>query len=223
MQITPAILPHSFEELIEKLSQVDGVSSHIQIDLCDGVFGREKTWMPDGIEKLPTSFTYEFDVMVDDWKSVVPKCVSLGAKAIIVHTDMFGDSDMEKLVKMVSPNAISLGISVSNDKSIDFHEDMIRQAKNLYSNVFIQVMGIKQIGEQGQLFDEDCLGRVTSLKQNFGDVLLQVDGGIVPETAKKVKEVGADTVVVGSFIFGSNDPAGAVGIMSVDTETYRTE
>ena len=208
MTIKPAILPHNLEEIQEKLSRIEGITSEVQIDLCDGIFGREKTWLPNGTEVLPLGFSYEFDIMLDDWRVYVMHCLTLGAKSIVAHVDMFSDEDMSTLIGMVSPHSASLGISVSNDKSLDFHADMIRKARTLYPHVFIQVMGIKQIGEQGQIFDEDTPGRIKALKQQFGDVIIQVDGGIIIETAKKVVEAGADTLVVGSFIFGHDDSGG---------------
>ena len=35
--------------------------------------------------------------------------------------------------------------------------------------------------------------------------MIQVDGGIVPETAKLCVEAGADVLVSGSYIFGATD------------------
>lgn len=205
MQIIPAILPHNFEEIIEKCARIEGLVTNVQIDVCDGVFGREKTWMPTGMEVLPGGFSYEFDLMVDDWRKYTLHCLTLGAKSIISHVDMFADGDIETLVSMVAPHSARLGIAVSNDKSLDFHAEMIRKAQALYPHVFIQVMGIKNIGEQGQLFDEDTPGRIKALKQQFGEVIVQVDGGMTIDTAKIVKDAGAENVVVGSYIFGRDD------------------
>ena len=205
MQITPAILPHSFEEITEKLSRIEGVVTKVQIDICDGVFGREKTWLPTGVEVLKEGFSYEFDVMMDHWNVYVPYCVTIGAKSIIAHMDMFSDEDITTLVGMIAPHSIALGIAVSNDKSIDFHAEMVRKTREQYPHVFVQIMGIDKIGEQGQFFDEQTPLRVKEMKQRFGDVVVQVDGGITPLTVKKVIDAGAETVVVGSFIFGRSD------------------
>ncbi|MFA6608738.1 MAG: hypothetical protein WCT07_02405 [Candidatus Paceibacterota bacterium] len=220
MKIIPAILPHSFEEITEKISSIEKFVSEVQIDICDGVFGREKTWLPDGSEMLPSGFLYEFDVMMNDWKTYIPRCVAIGAKSIIAHVDMFSENDITELVGMVSPNSIALGISVSNDKNIDFHADMIRKAKDLYPHTFIQVMGIKKIGEQGQFFDETVPERIKELKQRFGEILIQVDGSIKPETIRLVVDAGASNVVVGSYIFGRNDVAAALETLNaaVDSE-----
>ncbi len=214
MTIVPAILPHNFQEIQEKCSRVEGLVSTVQIDICDGVFGREKTWIPTGAEMLPGGFSYEFDLMLNDWREVTLHCLTLGARSIVSHVDMFTDGDMETLVSMVAPHSAKLGIAVSNDKSLDFHADMIRKAKSLYPNVFIQVMGIRNIGEQGQLFDEETPARVKALKQQFGEILVQVDGGMMPETVKRVVDDGVENVVVGSYIFGGEDAGGAIERLS---------
>lgn len=208
MNITPAILPHSFEEITEHLSRVEGLVSRVQIDLCDGVFGREKTWLPEGNEQLPSGFSYEFDIMLNDWKVSTMRAIELGADRIVAHVDVFSDADIEELVSIVSARGIALGVSVSNDKPAEFHAEMVRKVQEKYPNVFIQVMGISKVGEQGQDFDESAVVRVGELKKQFGDVSVQVDGGMIPETARKVLNAGAETIVVGSFIFGQ-DPGTA--------------
>jgi ribulose-phosphate 3-epimerase len=214
MNITPAILPHSFEEVTEKLSRIEGICTKVQIDLCDGIFGREKTWLPDGTETLPAGFQYEFDIMLNDWKLYTMHAITIGAKYIVAHVDMFTEEDIDSLISIVGPRMVTLGIAVSNDKSLDFHADMIRKVRAVYPSMFIQVMGIQKIGEQGQVFDEESVGRIKALKQQFGDISIQVDGGITPETAAKVTGAGAETVVVGSYIFGGEDVGGAIERLS---------
>ncbi len=205
MNITPAILPHSFEEVTEKLTRLEGLVTRVQIDICDGVFGREKTWLPLGTEVLPTEFSYEFDIMMNHWAVYVPYCISIGATCIVAHVDMFSDEDVTNLVSMVSSRNIALGIAVSNDKSVDFHADMVRKIQSLYPNVFIQIMGINKIGEQGQFFNEETPERVKEMKKRFGEMKVQVDGGIKLDSAKALAGVGTDTIVVGSYIFGHED------------------
>ncbi len=213
MNIVPAILTYSFEEVKEKLSRLEGLVTHVQIDVCDGVFGMYKTWLPegeDGAEVLSSDFTYQFDVMVDDWRVYIPRCLAHKASSIVAHVDMFSDQDLADLVAMVSPATIPLGISVSNDKDVELHAEAIRKIQTMYPNVFIQVMGIPHVGAQGQFFDEQAPVRVKALKQQFSNLLIQVDGGMRPETVASVVHSGAETVVVGSFLFASSDIGSAL-------------
>ena len=214
MNVTPAILPHSFEELTEKLSSVEGLAPRVQIDLCDGVFGREKTWLPEGNETLSSSFSYEFDIMTIDWKLYIMRAIMIGATSIVAHVDGLTDTDISEMAELASQRKVALGISISNDKPLEVHADMVRKAKAQYENVYIQVMGIEKVGEQGQVFDESAVERVRMLKQQFGDMKVQVDGGMTPETAARVVSAGAETIVSGSYIFNGEDPGGAIGRLS---------
>ena len=45
------------------------------------------------------------------------------------------------------------------------------------------------------------------------DIDLQVDGGITPETAPRVREAGADVFVAGSAVFGAKDYRAAIAAL----------
>jgi len=207
MQVTPAILPHSFEELRQKMDRICVVAGRVQIDLCDGKMGRETTWMPEGTEKLPylDTIDYEFDVMVYDWRTILPNILSLHIGRIVMHVDSFTEEDCVEIANICSGKQITLGLAVSNDVELEHFDELIRIVRHKYPTIFIQVMGIKHIGEQGQFFDESCIERILHLKKTFGDLTIQVDGGMRPETAPKVKEAGAETIVVGSYLMRHDD------------------
>jgi pentose-5-phosphate-3-epimerase len=71
--------------------------------------------------------------------------------------------------------------------------------------MFIQVMGIKRIGAQGQPFDDSVIRRIEYIKQECRNVSVQVDGSMNPETIFLVKRAGATGAIVGSFLFKSGD------------------
>jgi pentose-5-phosphate-3-epimerase len=153
--------------------------------------------------------------MVNDWKPVVEKCLLLKPSYLVVHVDQFSEDDMKTLVEVVQPHAIPLGLSISNDKNVDFLADMVRLAQELYGNtkIYIQVMGIQSIGEQAQSFDPSVIERIIAIKQLFGETMLQVDGGMTPETALEVKRAGAEIAVSGSYIFADNESTTALSTM----------
>lgn len=209
MNITPAILPHGFQELNDKLTRIDGLAPMVQIDLCDGVFGLEKTWMPEGGESLSPSFEYEYDLMVVEWKPVLEKVLTVTPKAkqIVLHADRMSDEELLSAVGMLKDAGVLPGIAVSNDVSTEAHIHLLHIAREINYQVYAQVMGISHIGEQGQSFDESAPSRIVSLKQNIGDVLVQVDGAMNPTNGPKVIQAGAERLVVGSYIFSQENPA----------------
>jgi ribulose-phosphate 3-epimerase len=61
-------------------------------------------------------------------------------------------------------------------------------------------------GLAGQKFLPLALEKVKWLKYALPDAIIEVDGGITPETAKWAKDAGADSVVSASYIFDNKDP-----------------
>lgn len=205
MNITPAILPENFEQIIDKLFIIEGLCKRVQIDLCDGVFGLEKTWLPYEEESLPTGFLYEFDLMVNDWKKYLTRVITLGAIRVVMHVDHMGSNEIDEMIEIVEAHGIYLGLSVSNNYDVHDFAILINRVSTRYSKVFIQVMGIKNIGAQGQPFDENVIPRIRYLFEQCKHIEIQVDGSMNPETILKVKSAGATCAVVGSYLFSATD------------------
>ena len=63
-----------------------------------------------------------------------------------------------------------------------------------------------QPGPVGQEFLPFVCEKIKFLREEFPDAIIEVDGGMNPETAGQVKEAGADTIVSASYIFNAVDP-----------------
>lgn len=207
MQITPTIFASSLEEINNKLEIISGLVNRVQIDLCDGKFGLERTWLPiDNLDvSFPSDFSYEYDIMANDWKILFQQALNLGASRIILHTDCFEDDDYKFLSESISDKNIEIGVSVSNDISIEKYIEMIQRIQKICNKVFIQVMGIVNVGASGQFFDPNCIPRIKTLRAVFPNISIQVDGSMNKDTIPKISEAGADTVVVGSYFFLSDN------------------
>ncbi len=204
MIITPAILPSNFHELLHTLFLVEGVVDRVQIDICDGVFGLEKTWLPYKEKDLPHGFSYEFDCMVKDWRKYIARIVAIeGVDSVVAHIDEMSLEDLAELVAVVKPYGTYLGLSVSLSYDADTFIDRVRFVMSKYSKVYIQVMGIRHIGAQGQPFDPEALRRVEYLHHALRHFDIQVDGAMNNDTILRVLNRGATGAVVGSYIFKS--------------------
>lgn len=207
MNITPTIFASSLEEINNKLEMVSGLVHRVQIDLCDGRFGLERTWLPsDNLDvSFPGDFSYEYDIMANDWKIVFQQAMNLGASRIIVHADLFKAEDYEFLKEATLGGNLEIGVSVSNDIPVERHIELVERVQKICKKVFIQVMGIVNIGASGQFFDPNCIARIQSLHTAFPGISIQVDGSMNKDTIPKIAEAGADTVVVGSYFFSSGN------------------
>ena len=205
MIIVPAVFEQSFEGVVHELFMFEGLSDRVQIDICDGIFGMEKTWLPYQEKELPHGFSYEFDLMVKDWRKYLPRVIALGAKRVIMHIDDFSEEDIHDMVSIFKQHKVTLGLAVSNDKNVPAFASNVKAIDIEYQKVFIQVMGIEHIGIQGQPFDETCLRRIMYLKDMCKHVPIQVDGAMDGETILKVKNRGATCAVVGSYLYRKGD------------------
>lgn len=202
MTITPTILAPSFEHVVERLFLLEGVTEWVQIDVCDGIFGLERTWLPKEGAELPSGFSYEFDIMVKDWRKYLQRTISLGAKRVVMHIDTFSEDDIAEMIAMVKPHFIYLGLCVSNDKNVPGFVSRVHAIESVYTKIFIQVMGIKHIGAQGQPFDESCIKRISYIHNECRNIDIQVDGSMNNETVSQVKNAGARCAIVGSYVLG---------------------
>lgn len=216
-EIIPAILAKDITELREKIAQIAGVASFVQIDMCDGKFVDSFSWpmspydrssaeaILDEEEGLPfwDSMDFEFDLMVIQAHKQFEFFVRLGAKRIIFHIEAEGDIQTFKEflegIDMYTRENVSIGVALNTTTSI---EDI----KPIISSVdFIQCMGINHIGHQGEPFDERVLGQISALRELYPELIISVDGAVDIDTAPLLVEAGANRLVVGSALMHSYD------------------
>ncbi len=224
IEIIPAIMPDSQEDLIEKATRVRGHVPLAQIDIMDGVFVKSKSWpyttggvkrdkyflaLTNQDEGLPfwDDLDYEIDLMITEPEKHIDEWLPLGASRLIFHIESIKDADLfwghdiwkEGARDIGGEKVVEIGLAINPDTPID----MILPYVPLID--FVQCMGIAKIGYQGQEFDERVLEQVNQLRVKFPNLPISVDGGVSPETVPLLCSAGANRVVSGSAIFGSND------------------
>lgn len=210
MIIIPAIYPENFEEIVDKIYLIGDLSRFVQIDICDGSYDLRVSWLPLGKEILPSNRMYEFDLILTEWREYIVKAYKLGVKRVVVHVDEFSEEDYRDLFGLIHKYELTLGVTVSNDISIDVLVAAVHRIEGSrylsdLSKVFVQVTGMRNVDENKHPFDERVVSRIRILKKFFPTLILQVGGQMNPVTARLVKDAGADRLVVGSYIFGHED------------------
>jgi len=217
MKILPAIIPESLEMLESNLLMVKGLVKNVQIDICDGRLTPAPSWpyineygeMKEilGQERgLPLwdAFDFEIDLMVLNPKHDYEQWIDAGASGIIFHYDEKLIEPLKEIILNTKGRGVKAGLAIGVDVSIDVLEHFKDDIDS------VQLMGIKQIGFQGQPFEESVIAKVTQLKEKYPDLIVSIDGGVNFETAPKLAEAGADMLVVGSAIFNQGDVPEAV-------------
>jgi len=222
VEIIPAILAASFEELEDKLSVLSGHSRAVQIDICDGGFVPSTTWpfeddgdanfqeIVDQEKGMPfwEDFDFEFDLMVKSADTKIADFISAGASRIVIHLDSVNDEQAEQILKEYgATNDDLLSFDIMVGLAISATTDMKRVEKFVSQASFVQCMGIQKVGFQGQDFDEGVIERVRTLRTKFSELVISVDGGVHEEVVTSLARAGANRLVVGSEIWDAVSPS----------------
>jgi ribulose-phosphate 3-epimerase len=226
IEIIPAIMPDSFDDLEEKTSRVAQFTNTVQLDIMDGKFVRGRTWpyfsadhysfdnLLTESEGMPhwDKVDFEIDLMVDKPEEVIDTWITAGASRIIVHIE--STDKMDEIVRMMRERFayegmtgkpdVELGIALNIDTPLS---DIVGYLEDVQ---FVQFMGIATIGLQGEPFDERVIDKIREFHNAHPKILLSVDGGVDFDTAPILVEVGVKRLVSGSAIFKTENPAGAI-------------
>jgi len=209
--IVPAILPESYDDLSTHLIRVRGAAHTVQIDICDGIFVQNRTWpmhpsdrahfaeIIKGEEGLPywQDFNFEVDLMVHTPEKFLSWWIAAGITRAVIHLESRHDIHA---CRDATGGSVELGLGIDLDPQWEKMHSAIAQVD------YIQLMGIARLGYQGQSLDERVYPLIRKIKAEFPDVTLQIDGGVNEENAPLLLDSGADRLVVGSAIFGAEDP-----------------
>ena len=237
IEVIPAIIPESFEDLKDKMALVKGFTHMVQIDVCDGKFVPSKSWPCVGYhdnsfkdiveesEGFPfwESLDFEVDLMVKKPEDIFEDWVRAGAKRIVLHKE--SSENLLDFVKEVRNKygyygdsiigieiGIALNIKTPNEEIYKFLE-LNDVGRSLID--FVQFMGIDEIGYQGQVFNEKVLAKIRELRHSHPDTIISVDGGVTFENAHKIVESGVNRLISGSAIFESDDIKKAIEEMRI--------
>lgn len=223
-EIIPAILEKDFNEIKNKLTFLRGRAKCVQLDFCDGVFVQNKTWPfatggfeDNNFEKIINEeeglpfweeFDFEFDLMVKDAVENFDMYMKLGPKRIIFHLGAQEDlSEFEYFLEGLDiyiRDNVEIGIAFKPSEDLEIVSKLSNKVD------FLQCMGIENIGMQGQEFSEKVFENIKSLKEKLPGIVLSVDGGVSFDSAEMLLDAGVDRLTVGSALWKSPDPVGAL-------------
>lgn len=77
-------------------------------------------------------------------------------------------------------------------------------------------------GFGGQRFMASELPKVKALREKYPDLNIEVDGGLGEGTIDQAADAGANVIVAGSAVFGTDDPAKVISKLREAVEKRRT-
>ena len=205
-KIAPSILSADFTKLGKELHDVMKAGADIiHFDVMDNHYVPNLSFGPmicESIRKANINYPIDVHLMCSPVDNLIHQFIDAGANYISFHPE--ASNHLHRSIKLIKNAGIKAGLAFNPTTPLSYLDYIIEDLD------LILLMTVNP-GFGGQTFIESSLNKIKEVKkiinQTNKNILLEVDGGINARTIKTVAEAGADTFVMGSGLFNSNDYA----------------
>lgn len=202
MQVIPGIEGADADSVRAQYEKVKDLNPEgwVHFDVTDGKFSPAMNWgSPEEIKSIfGSDAKLEVHLMVADVEKVLGEWLNIKMlKRVVVHLEAM--SDPVFVVAKCKEYGVEPVLAIKPETEIErvfAHKDDFRS---------FQVLAVNP-GWSGQKFDEKVLAKIHWLKEKIPNVIIEIDGGVNPEVAKKCYDAGASVLISTSYIQKSSDP-----------------
>ena len=210
--IAPSMLACDFGNLYSEIEMVNNSEANwFHIDVMDGVFVPNISFGTPIMKVLKDNAKKTLDVhlMIVNPDNYIENFAELGADILTVHYEAC--NHLHRTVQRIKDLKMKAGVAINPHTPISTLKSIIKDLN------LVCVMSVNP-GFGGQSFIESTYDKVKELKslikEQNSNAIIEIDGGVNSENAKKLTDCGANALVAGSFVFKSENPTQTISELS---------
>ena len=198
--ISPSILSADFMNLETEINAVkDCGTKWVHIDVMDGHFVPNISIGVPVVKSIrkKTDMFLDTHLMIENPEKYIEAFAKAGSDLITFHLE--ATENPKKVIELIKSFGKKVGISIKPKTEA-------RAVFPYLKDVDLVLVMTVEPGFGGQEFMHDCAMKIPEIRENASDeLIIQVDGGINNLTGKICKSLGANSLVAGSYTYGSDN------------------